>query len=146
MANIKNELIEMMNEALKLEHAARIQYLSHVDLISGPNAEKIIERLQEIADDEKKHEDKFRSMIGSFLGGVSTMKMADTHEAKDLESVLKVNLKDEKDAIDFHKQIYSKIIENKNNLPYNFVTLEHELRHIIMDEEEHITELSLLLG
>ena len=36
--------------------------------------------------------------------------------------------------------------ENKEHLVYEFETLEHELRHIILDEQEHIAELSLLLG
>jgi len=31
-------------------------------------------------------------------------------------------------------------------LPYMFLKLEHEVRHIIMDEQEHIMELKTLLG
>lgn len=148
MSNIKTELLQMLNQALQLEHAARIQYLAHAELITGPNAEPIIARLKEIADDEKKHEDKFRNLIGSYLDGEPTMNLAATHSAKDLGGILKINLQNEKEAIDFYKQIYSKIVENKDNadLKYIFVTLEHEIRHIILEEEEHITELSLLIA
>jgi rubrerythrin len=136
----------MLNRALELEHAARIQYLAHAELISGINAEKIIERLKEIASDEEKHEGKFRELIGNYLGGESVMSLAETHKAKDIKKILDVNLKGEKDAIDFYKQIYRKIIENKDELQYQFETLEHEVRHVIIDEQEHVTELSLLLG
>ena len=57
-----------------------------------------------------------------------------------------VNLKGEKDAVDFYKQIYQKVIDNKKSLQYEFETLEHQIRHVIIDEQEHVTELNLLLG
>jgi len=143
---IKEELVKMLNHALELEHAARIQYLAHAELIKGENAEKIIERLKEIASDEEKHEEKFRNLIGSYLGAEPTMSLAETHRAEELKEILKVNLKGEKEAVDFYKQIYQKVIDNKKDLPYEFETLEHEIRHVIIDEQEHIVELSLLLG
>lgn len=146
MSNINVELIEMLDQAIRLEHAAAIQYRTHAEAVTGINAETIIERLQELAADEDKHAAKFRKLIGSFLGGIPTMEIGPTHSANDINKILEVNLHDEKSAIDFYKQIYHKIIENKDHLKYNFVTLEHDIRHIILDEEEHITELSLLLG
>ena len=146
MADIKNELITMLNQALRLEHAARIQYLAQAELIKGINAESVIERLKEIAGDEAKHEEKFRNLIASYLGGEPTMEMASTHKADTTEAILKINLQDEKSAIDFYKQIYAKIIANKESFPYCFETLEHEVRHVIIDEQDHVTELSVLLG
>jgi bacterioferritin (cytochrome b1) len=146
MENIKEQLIKMLNKALELEHAARIQYLAHAELVKGINAESVIERLKEIASDEEKHEGRFRNMIGNYLEAEPSMGIAQTHTAKDINTILKVNLKDEKTAIDFYKTIYNKIVENKDVLPYVFETLEHEVRHIILDEQEHATELSVLLG
>ena len=146
MAKIKAELVKMLNQALELEHAARIQYLAHAEQITGVGAEPVIERLKEIASDEQKHEGIFRELIGSYLGGVPTMGLAATHSAKGTAKILGVNLKGEKDAIDFYKQIYKKVIENKQDLQYEFETLEHQIRHVIIDEQEHVTELSLLLG
>jgi len=146
MANIKEDLVNMLNKALELEHAARIQYLAHAELIKGLNAEKIIERIKEIASDEEKHEGKFRNLIGNYLGGEPVMSLAKTHRAKEIEEILEVNLTNEKEAIDFYKQIYQKIIDNKQALQYEFETLEHEIRHVIIDEQEHVTELSVLLG
>ena len=146
MANVKAELLKMLNQALELEHAARIQYLAHAELINGLGAEKLVERIKEIASDEEKHEGVFRNLIGSYLGGEPTMGLAETHKAKETTKILEVNLKGEKDAIDFYKQIYKKVVENKDALQYEFETLEHEIRHVIIDEQEHVTELSLLLG
>ncbi|MGB9613542.1 MAG: ferritin-like domain-containing protein [Candidatus Margulisiibacteriota bacterium] len=146
MASLKEELVKMLNRALELEHAARIQYLAHAELIKGVESEKVIARLQEIASDEEKHEKIFRNLIGSYLSGEPTMGLAETHRADKLEEILRVNLKGEKEAIDFYKQIYQKIVENKKDLPYEFETLEHDIRHVIIDEQEHVVELSLLLG
>ena len=146
MAEIENELIVMLNHVLEMEHAARIQYLAHAELIKGVDAEPIIERLKEIASDEAKHEDKFRDLIGNYLFGEPSMGIAQTHKAKETTQILEVNLKDEKAAIDFYRTIYKKVIENKEKLQYIFETLEHEIRHVVIEEEQHVAELSVLLG
>jgi len=146
MAKIKEELIKLLNRALELEHAARIQYLAHAELLKGIHSEPVIARIKEIAGDELKHEEKFRTLIGAYLGGEPAMSLAETHRAQDEKKILEVNLKGEKDAIDFYKQIYQKVIDNKKDLQYEFETLEHEIRHVIIDEEEHVVELSQLLG
>jgi len=146
MADVRKELIGMLNHALELEYSARIQYLAHAEAIKGLGAEPIIERLKEIAGDEFKHEELFRQLIAAYLGGEPTMSLAETFKAKDTKKILEVNLKGEKDAVDFYKQIYQKVIDNKKSLQYQFETLEHQIRHVILDEQEHITELSLLLG
>lgn len=142
----KQEIIDMLNKALELEHAARIQYLSHAELIDGLNAEPIINRLKEIAKDEEEHEQKFRKLIGDFLGGVPSMGISKTYKAKTIKQILEQNLKNEKEAHDLYLQIMEKIKSEKDKLPYEFLTLEHELRHIIMEEEEHISELKILLA
>jgi len=145
MEKIKTELIVMLNQALELEHAARIQYLAHAELIKGIDAEPIIARLKEIASDEAKHEDKFRDLIGNYLDGEPSMGIAKTHKAQEKKEILKINLTGEKEAIDLYKNIYRKVIENKEKLPYIFETLEHEIRHVIIGEQQHIAELSTLL-
>lgn len=146
MADKKKELIAMMNKALELEQAARIQYLSHAEQIKGPDAEKIIERLKEIAGDEMKHEGMFREMIASYLGGVPSMSLDVTVKGKNRKQIFEVNLQSEKDAIKYYKEIYKMLCDNKKDFPLTFETLEHQLRHIIIDEQEHVVELSLLLG
>ena len=39
-----------------------------------------------------------------------------------------------------------KISERKEELRCQYYQLEHKLRHVILDEQEHISELSLLFG
>jgi bacterioferritin (cytochrome b1) len=135
----------MLNKALELEHAARIQYLAHAEQVNGLDAEPIIERLKEIAEDEKKHEEMFREIIGSYLDGVPSMGIAETHPASTVNKILEVNLKDEKHAVDVYLGIMKKIHEMKDELKYEFYQLEHKVRHVITDEQEHISELKLLM-
>jgi len=142
----KKEIIDMLNRALEMEHQAFVQYLSHAELVEGLNSEPIIARLKEIANDEKGHQEKIRELVGSYLGGVPSMGIAKTESAKTIEQILKANLKGEIEAVDFYAKVMEKVKEDKKDLPYMFLKLEHEVRHIIMDEQEHIMELKTLLG
>jgi bacterioferritin (cytochrome b1) len=142
----KEELLNMLNKALELEHAARIQYLAHAEVVKGINSQPIIARLKEIAEDEKKHEEMFRTIIGDYLDGVPSMGMAETHPAKTIDEILKVNIKDERHAVDVYKGILEKANTMKNELTYEYFQIEHRIRHVILDEQEHIAELKKLKG
>lgn len=140
----KETIIKLLNHALELEHGAFVQYLSHAEIVDGINAEPIIARLKEIAGDEKGHQEKFREMIG-LLGGVPTMGIAPTYKAKDIKQILEVNLKGEKEAVDTYRKILAELKKEKGKGYYDHI-LEHEVRHILMEEQQHISELELLQG
>ena len=140
----KEKILELLNHALELEHAAHIQYLSHAEVIDGINSEPIIARLKEIAGDEKNHQDKFRTLIG-LLGGTPSIRIAPTHSARSIKEILQQNLKDEKEAVDTYRKILEELKKEKGKGYYDHL-LEHEVRHILMEEQEHITELELLSG
>jgi bacterioferritin len=132
-----------LNKALELEHGAAIQYLSHAEIINGLNAEPIISRLKEIAGDELKHAQMFRDMIGA-LGGTPSLGVAKTYPGRNVKQILEQNLKNEMEAVDAYKGILEAL--KKENLKYEDVRLEHEVRHVIIDEMEHIEELRILLA
>jgi len=140
------EIIEMLNRALEMEHQANIQYLSHAEVVDGINCEAIIERLKEIANDEKGHAEKIRALIGDYLDGVPAITIAKARNASTITEILKTNIEDEKSAVDYYSKILGKINENKAGLPYSFTKLEHDVRHILMEEQEHISELRRLLA
>lgn len=146
MSDRKKDIVKSLNADLQLEHAARMQYLAHAEEVKGLNADPVIGRLKEIAGDEEKHEETFRTMIGDYLGGVPAMTMAEAHPAATMPEILDANLKSEKHAIEEYQKTYRMIIESKSELPFVFEKLEHDLRHIIMEEQEHITELDRLKG
>ncbi len=141
----KEKLIEMLNKALELEHQAEAQYLSHATLLAGESADALTERLEEIAKDEHEHAELFRKCI-EMLNGTPAVKMAPGHGAKGNTEILKVNLKDEHDAVDFYRTIMDELKGCKAELKYEYEYIEHKLRHVIMDEEEHALELRTLLG
>jgi bacterioferritin (cytochrome b1) len=140
----KEKIIELINHGLELEHAAFVQYLSHAEIVDGIDAEPIIARLKEIANDEKGHQEKFRTLIGD-LGGIPSMDFTPRHPAKTIKQILEINLKDEKTAVDTYRKILQELKKEKGQGYYDHL-LEHEIRHILMEEQEHITELELLLG
>jgi rubrerythrin len=139
----KDELVRMLNDALRLEHAARIQYLAHAQQATTP---AVIARLQEIAEDERKHEDTFRELIGAYLDSVPTMEVGETHQARSQDDIIDVNIQDEKHAIDVYISILEKIRESRDEFKYEYFQLEHGVRHVIQDEQEHVSELKLLLA
>jgi rubrerythrin len=56
-----------------------------------------------------------------------------------------VNLEDEKIAVNTYRKILEELRKEDGQGYYDHL-LEHEIRHILMEEQEHITELELLLG
>jgi bacterioferritin (cytochrome b1) len=72
------------------------------------------------------------------------MGMAPTKKATTVKELLEEKLKDEKDAVATPRRLLEKIKTEKVKY-YDFL-LEHDMRHILMEEQEHITELELLLG
>lgn len=139
------ELMSLLNKALEMEHQAYIQYLSHAELVDGLISEPIEARLKEIAEDEEKHQKMLRNVIGKFFGGTPSIKMTEAHPAQSIVEILKANLKDEIEAVDMYSKLLQKLQEEKENLPYQYLKVEHEVRHILMDEQEHIAELKQLL-
>jgi bacterioferritin len=131
------KLLTLLNKALAMEYQAVIQYQTHASLIDGLESEPVVARLKELAGDEEKHADMLRGRI-SALGGTPETKPEKVKVSDKINPVLKINLGAERDAI----AIYKKILPMCKGNP----KLEHEIRHILMDEQEHVEEISQLLG
>ena len=50
-----------------------------------------LEEMNKIAEDEEKHQEIFRDLIGNYLGGVPSMGISPTTKAKTIEEILKVS-------------------------------------------------------
>ena len=98
-----------------------------------------------ILDRESREAEMFREIIGGYLGGEPAMTMALAHPAKTIKEILEVNLADEKEAVDTYNKILDKVRANKDELKYEYLQIEHTLRHVIQDEQEHISELKTLM-
>ena len=133
-----SKLIESLNKMLSQEHACAIRYATHAEVVTGPYAEEIAERLNEIAGDEREHAAKLRKRI-SGLGGVPTMNVSveDLKPAKTLDEILKINIAEEIGAIHSYTQILKTV-------PHENAILYKALMDIIADEQEHLEELKNL--
>ena len=134
-----NEIVNKLNVLLAQEHACAIRYATHAACVSGPYAEIVSQRLKEISADEILHAEMIRHRILA-LKGVPSMDISteDLVEAKNLDEILDINIKEEKQAI----SSYKKLIEE---IPHENVILYQTIQDIIRDEQEHLEELENFL-
>ena len=138
MAIDKAQIIKLMNEGLEMEYASQIQYLTQAAVTVGPYAEGLIARFEEIAADETEHAKILRTRIAA-LGGVPTTKVGPIQIHKDSLQAVKINLKYERETVDF----YWKIL---NLIPHDEVILYEAIEHVLQDSQEHVEELERLVG
>ena len=132
------KLIALMNEGLELEHASYIQYMTQAAITRGPYADALIARFKEIASDEAGHADILRQRIVA-LGGVPTTKVGEIQVHKDSLQAIKINLKYEKDTVEFYRKLL-------NQIPHDEVILYEAIEHILQDSQEHVEELERIVG
>ena len=134
----KTELVAALNAMLEQEHACAIRYATHAAIVSGPYSETVAARLKEIATDELLHAEKLRDRILA-LGGNPSMAVSveDLKPARTLDTILKVNIAEETNAI----AGYTRILEA---VPITNVILFQTLQELIRDEQEHLEELDAL--
>ena len=134
----KAKLLQMMNEGLEMEYASQIQYLTQAAITSGPYAEGLMARFKEIASDEMEHAEILRTRIAA-LGGVPTTKVGDMQIHKDSLQAVKINLKYERETVEFYRKLL-------NLIPHDEVILYEAIEHILQDSQEHVEELERLVG
>lgn len=138
MALDTRKLIQLMNEGLEMEYASQIQYLTQAAITRGPYAEGLMARFKEIAGDEMEHADILRVRIAA-LGGTPTTKVGKIQVHQDSLQAVKINLKYEKDTVEFYRKIL-------NLIPHDEVILYEAVEHILQDSQEHVEELERLIS
>ncbi len=138
MALDKDKIIKLMNEGLEMEYASQIQYLTQAAITTGPYADGLMARFTEIASDEMEHAKILRARIAA-LGGVPTTTVGKIQIHKDSMQAVKINLKYERDTVDFYRKLL-------NLIPHDEVILYEALEHVLQDSEEHVEELERLVG
>ena len=133
-----DKAIKLMNEGLEMEYASQIQYLTQAAITTGPYAEGLIARFEEIASDEMEHAKILRTRIAA-LGGVPTIKVGAIQTHKDSLQAVKINLKYERETVEFYRKLL-------NLIPHDEVILYEAIEHILQDSQEHVEELERLVG
>ncbi len=138
MAIDKAKIIQLMNEGLEMEYASYIQYVTQAAITTGAYAEGLIARFEEIASDEAEHAKILRSRIAA-LGGTPTTKVGEIKVHKDSMQAVKINLRYERDTVEFYRKLL-------NLIPHDEVILYEAIEHILQDSQEHVEELERLVG
>jgi len=138
MALDKMKIIQLMNEGLEMEYASQIQYLTQAAITTGPYAEGLMARFKEIASDETEHAEILRTRIAA-LGGVPTTKVGEIQLHKDSLQAVKINLKYEKDTVEFYRKLL-------NLISHDEVILYEAIEHVLQDSQEHVEELERIVG
>lgn len=137
-------LVALLNEALKMEHAAAIQYYSHAEIIIGPFVEPVIARLRELAGDENKHAATLRTILADFLFSDPPMDLAPTKKASGIPDIISTNIGSEREAVDIYRRILIELEAVKAQLPDAYEYICFEIDAILREEQAHISELKRL--
>ena len=132
------KLIALLNEGLEMEYASYIQYITQAAITKGPYAEALIARFEEIASDEAEHAKIIRQRVVA-LGGTPTTKVGKIQVHPDSLKAVQINLKYEKDTVEFYRKIF-------NQIPPDDPILYEAIEHILEDSQEHVEELERLAG
>jgi len=133
------EFIAELNKDLEWEYAAAIQYVQHAAMITGPEYDNIGAELLVHADEEMVHAKSIAEIIAN-LGGVPTIDVEKRLINDDSKTMLEQDLGGEELAISRYKE---RIAQAEVLGEYG---VRRKLEDILMDEEEHRSDLLSSLG
>ena len=129
--------INKLNEDLKLEYAAAIQYIQHAAMLTGVHF-AFVDELLSHADDEIRHAKKLNDHI-RFLGGVPIVSVGPVYTSNQAASMLSQDLSGEETAVVRYKE---RINEAMAEGLFGTVAV---LLGILKDEEEHLNDIRSII-
>jgi len=139
MSITKEKLIELLNNDLKLEYSAAIQYIQHAAVMTGAEYGDVIKELKVHANEEIGHAIVLADQI-DFLGGTPTIDVGKIFTSKGNVEMLEQDLAGEEDAIARYKDRIEQAEQMKE------FALAQQLRNILAMEQEHAMDLRQALG
>jgi bacterioferritin (cytochrome b1) len=130
------KVIEALNKAVALEHAASIQYKQHALLVRGLWRKVFADFFFSESRRAQEHAYKFGHKIAA-LGGVPTIEVGTVHQSLDVEEMLQQDLDLERQALQAYYTAHS--------LAQDDVALRTMLETHIEHEQRDIEELELYL-
>lgn len=134
----RRQVVAAFNEALEHELGSIVRYLHDSFVVYGPNRDPIVQHFRAKARESLEHAVLLGEKIAA-LGGVPTAKVDLDLEPKrrTVEQMLKSDLENEKEAIaKYHRHL---------ELVKDDVALDFFVRRIIIEEQQHVDDLSKLL-
>jgi len=135
----REEMIQLLNEDLAREYQAVIAYTVYSQVIKGAAYNNIAQELEKHAAEELGHALKIAKQI-DYFGGMPVVKPKEVKTSEDAKKMLEFDLENERVTI----KSYRERIRQAEAM--NEFALSEVLRGIIMQEQEHLTDLSDALG
>jgi bacterioferritin len=132
------ELLDMLNDAIARELQVSIQYMWQHVISKGPESETVGKVFKQISIVEMKHAESIAERL-DYLGGVPTTKPAPITLGENIVSMLQIDQKAERDAIELYKQIIKKADAEGD------ITTRTLFEDILAAEEDHDNTFTTLL-
>lgn len=139
MGGGKEMLISLLQEDLKLEYTAALQYLQHYAVMQGAEFDSIRKHIKEHADQEMEHAVTVADRIVK-LGAEPVISLDEIKVSPESVTMLEQDLSGEQTAIQRYKQ---RIVQAMSLGEFGAAD---ELMDILVDEEEHEQDLLTSLG
>jgi bacterioferritin len=137
--NGRKRLIERLNEDLAREYQAVIAYVVYSQTLKGAEYMNIAGELENHAAEELKHALLVAKHI-DYLGGTPTTVPAPVVSADDARAMLRADLENETLTIRNYRE------RVKECEALSEFAIAEDIREILRDEQEHLTDLATALG
>ena len=131
------QVINALNQAVALEHAACIQYKQHALLVRGLWRKAFADYFAAESRSAHEHAQKFGQKIVA-LGGVPTVEVGLVRQSLDVEEMLRQDLALEREAMEAYLKAHALTVDD--------VALQAMLETHIDSEQSQIEELELYLN
>ena len=135
----REEMIRLLNEDLAREYQAVIAYVVYSQTIKGASYLHIAKELEKHAAEELDHAIKIARQI-DYFGGTPTATPKAVKQSEDAAEMLRLDLENERVTI----AAYRERIRQAEGM--GEFALSETLREIIVQEQEHLTDLADALG
>ena len=139
-ANVTRErLIELLNEDLAREYQAIIAYVVYSQVIKGAEFMSIASELEKHAAEELAHAIVIAKQI-DYLGGMPTVTPRMVKTSGKARDMLRFDLANESETIKAYRQ------RVRQCEALGEIAMAEHIREILVDEQEHLTDLATALG
>lgn len=133
------DIVQLLNEAIALEYAAAIQFVTWSSLVEGLDGDPVRAKLREMAPGELEHARLLNDRLWA-LGAKPTLAVGHTKlVSADPQKVLDAAIAVEEGAVAHYRKVFSSI--NRRSM-----VLWETIEEILEDEEQELEDLRRLRG
>jgi len=138
-AMTRERLIDLLNDDLSREYQAIIAYVNYSQVLKGAAYMNIAAELEKHATEELNHALIIAKQI-DYLGGMPTVTPKPVKTSEKAEDMLRFDLENEAETI----RQYRRRLKQADEL--NEFAMAESIRSILVNEQEHLTDLATALG